>query len=152
MVGGVNRIAGYHRAYEEYRATPAFPYQDITGKNDEESFSNIKAAILAQKPTAVFAISTSLSYITYEVLNELKLKVPEDISLLAFDDERWLALMRISVIGHPTQALAASIVREILSYETADGETYPSATSFKPFLVERQSVLPVRLPNDNAQP
>lgn len=152
MVGGVNRTAGYFRAYEEYHEKPIHAYHDITGKNDEESFSSIKAAILAQRPTAVFAVSTSLSYITYEVLNELKLKVPEDISFLAFDDERWLALMRISVIGHPTQALAASIVREILSYETADGEVYPSATSFKPFLVERQSVLPLHVPKDNNQP
>ena len=60
--------------------------------------------------------------------------------------------MRFSVIGHPTQAIAASIVREILSYETADGEVYPSATSFKPFLVERQSVLPLHVPKDNNQP
>lgn len=148
MIGGVNRVPGYKRAYEEYHLKPAFPFQDVTGRNDEESFSNIKAAILAQKPTAVFSISAAISYITYEVLNELNMQVPDDISFLAFDDERWLQLMRISVIGHPTQALAASIVREILSYETTDGEVYPSATNFKPFLIERRSVKQIRSPEE----
>ncbi|MDO4293106.1 MAG: LacI family DNA-binding transcriptional regulator [Eubacteriales bacterium] len=140
LIGGVNRVNGYLRAYEQLQYTPAFPYRDLTGSNDAESYSNIKAALLAQKPTAVFPVSTSLSYLTYEVIAELKLRIPEDISFLAFDDERWLQLLRISVIGHPTQALASSIVREILSYEENSEEVYPSSTSFKPFLLERSSV------------
>lgn len=141
MIGGINRVAGYLRAYEEFACTPPFPYRDLTGKNESESLENIKKAILAQKPTAVFPISTSLSSITYEVLSELGLRIPENISFLAFDDDRWLQLLHISVIGHPNQALSGSIVREILSYEKAsDGEIYPSSTSFKPFLLERGSV------------
>ena len=144
MIGGVNRIAGYERAYAEFQLTPPFPFHDLTGKDEEESFDNIRRAILTRKPSAVFPVSSSLSYVTYEVLQELKLMIPEDISFLAFDDERWLQLLRISVIGHPTQALSGAIVREILSYETADGDIYPSATSFKPFLIERQSILPFR--------
>lgn len=142
MIGGVNRTAGYERAYAEFQASPPFPFRDLTGKDDEESFENIKNAILSQKPSVVFPVSSSLSYVTYEVLQDLKLAIPGDISFLAFDDERWLQLLRISVIGHPTQALSGSIVREILSYETAEGEVYPSSTTFKPFLVERQSILP----------
>lgn len=145
MVGGINRIAGYQRAYNELGCTPAFPYKDLTGKDEKESYLNIKDAILSQKPTAVFPVSASLSYITYEVLSELQLRIPEDISFLAFDDERWMQLMRISVIGHPSQALANSIVREILSYEAQNTEIYPSATNFKPFLVERESVLPLEM-------
>lgn len=141
MIGGNNRVAGYLRAYEELGLTPPFPYKDITGKDAQENFANIKKALLAQKPTAVFPISYSQSSITYEVLSESGLRIPEDLSFLAFDDERWLQLLHISVIGHPTQALANSIIREILSYESSDGEVYPSATSFKPFLLERRSVL-----------
>lgn len=140
MIGGYNRVNGYLRAYDEFHCTPSFPYCDLTGRNDAESFANIKKAILDQKPTAVFPISNSVSYITYEVLTELQMQVPEDIAFLAFDDERWLQLLRISVIGHPTQALASAIVREILSYEDSDRESYPSATTFKPFLLERKSI------------
>ena len=145
MIGGCNRVAGYQRAYTEYQLSPAFPYVNLVGKSDKESYSNIKQAILSQKPTAVFPVGTSLSYLTYEVLMELNLKIPDDISFLAFDDERWLQLLQISVIGHPTAALASSIVREILSYETIEGKGYASSTSFKPFLTERKSVafLPV---------
>lgn len=146
MIGGANRIAGYQRAYSEQQLTPVFPYEDLTGKNEAESYANIKQAILTQKPTAVFPIGTSMSYLTYEILMELNLQIPNDISFLAFDDERWLQLLQISVIGHPTAALAGSIVREILSYETLEGPCYPSSTSFKPFLEERKSV--ANLPAD----
>lgn len=140
MIGGINRVSGYLRAYNEAGCSPAFAYEDLTGADDEESYAKIQAAISRQKPTAVFPVSASLSYITYRVLEDLNLSVPKDMSFLAFDDERWLQLLQISVIGHPTQALSGSIVREILSYETVEGEIYPSSTSFKPFLVERRSV------------
>lgn len=140
MIGGHNRIEGYLRAYSEHSLTPAFPYKDLTGKDDTDSYSNIKAAILSQKPTAVFPVGTSMSYLTYEILSSLNMRLPDDISFLAFDDDRWLQLLHISVIGHPTLALAGSIVREILSYETTEGEIYPSSTNFKPFLSIRQSV------------
>ena len=149
MIGGVNRTAGYERAYAEFQAVPHHPFQDLTGRDDEESYDNIKNALLTQKPSAVFPVSTSLSYVTYEVLQDLKLEIPRDISFLAFDDERWLQLLHISVIGHPTQALSSSIVREILSYETVDGEIYPSSTTFKPFLIERQSILPFSKMREN---
>ena len=140
MIGGINRVSGYLRAYNESGCSPSWPYVDLTGADDDESYAKIRNAITKQHPTAVFPVSTSLSYITYRVLEDLELSVPRDISFLAFDDERWLQLLQISVIGHPTQALAGSIVREILSYETVEGEVYPSSTSFKPFLVERRSV------------
>lgn len=144
MVGGVNRVEGYTRAFEEIGCKPAFPYQNLSSESKEQNFRKIKAAILRQKPTAIFAIAYDMNYLAYEVLTELNMKVPEDISFLAFDDDRWLQLLRISVIGHPIQALAGSIVREILSYET-ENQIYPSSTSFKPFLIERNSVLSIQV-------
>lgn len=152
MIGGVNRTAGYHRAYEEFNCRPAFPYKDLTGKDEKESYAGIRDAILRQRPTAVFPISASLNQITYEVLTDLNLGIPEAMSFLAFDDERWMQLMHISVIGHPTQALTNAIVREILSYEAADAEIYPSATHFKPFLLERRSVLSCSLESNENLP
>lgn len=140
MAGGINRTQGYKRAYTEFLATPAFPFEDITGKNENETYNNIKSAILAQKPTAIFAISTSISYIALEVLNDFKIKINDDISFLAFDDERWLKLMKISVIAHPTQSLASAVVREILSYENCDNIIHASNITFKPFLIKRESV------------
>ena len=142
MVGGTNRVEGYTRAFEEIGCRPAFPYQNLSSESREQNFEKIKAAILSQKPTAVFAIAYDMNYLAYEVLLKLNLRVPEDISFLAFDDDRWLQLLGISVIGHPIQALSGSIVREILSYEAGD-EVYPSSTSFKPFLIERDSVLSI---------
>ena len=142
MIGGVNRVEGYEKAYQEMGLTPPITYSDLTGDTQESSYNNIKEAILREKPTAVFPVSESLSYITYQVLSDLSMKIPSDISFLSFDDERWLQLLHISVIGHPIQALSNVIVREILSYEKVTDEIYPSTTSFKPFLIERNSVLP----------
>ena len=144
MIGGTNRVEGYIKAYQEKGLTPPISYSDLTGDIDEVSYRNIKEAILREKPTAVFPISESLSYITYQVLSDLSIQIPSDISFLSFDDERWLQLLHISVIGHPVQALSSVIVREILSYEKAAGEVYPSATNFKPFLIERNSIQPYK--------
>ncbi len=145
MIGGINRVEGYIKAYQEIGLTPPITFNDLTGDTEEASFRNIKKAILEEKPTAVFPVSESLSYITYQVLTELSMQIPADISFLSFDDERWLQLLHISVIGHPIQALSNVIVREIMSYENVAGEIYPSATSFKPYLIERNSVLPYKI-------
>lgn len=142
MIGGINRVEGYEKAYQESGLTPPIKFSDLTGSTEEASYHNIKEALLKEKPTAVFSVSEPLSYITYQVLSDLGLQIPSDISFLSFDDERWLQLLHISAIGHPVQALSNVIVREILSYETSDSEVYPSSTSFKPFLIERNSVLP----------
>lgn len=144
MIGGVNRVEGYEKAYQELGLTPPIDFCDLTGNTEEESYHNIKEALLREKPTAVFPISEPLSYVTYQVLSDLSMQIPSDISFLSFDDERWLQLLHISAIGHPTQALSNVIVREILSYEKSAGEEYPSATSFKPYLIERNSVLPYK--------
>lgn len=142
MAGGHNRVDGYRRAYQEFGCEPPFPYEDLSSESPEEISGRIKAAILRQEPTAVFAIAYDMSALAYEALRDLNRQIPRDVSFLAFDDDRWLQLLRISVIGHPLQALSGAVVREILSYEDR-GEISPAAISFKPFLIERQSVLPV---------
>ncbi|MFV0502402.1 MAG: LacI family DNA-binding transcriptional regulator [Lachnospirales bacterium] len=139
MAGGVNRIFGYNRAYSEFGVTPKFPYYDVTDITDDETYENIKNAILTQKPTAIFAISTSITYMVIEALSELKIKFPKDISLLTFDDARWQKLLKISAIGHPVEAFANAIVREVLNLENGNNQ-YPTNTTFKPFLIERNSV------------
>ena len=139
MIGGVNRVEGYHQAYQELGIKPPIEYANLESSRPEESLRNIREAILQYKPTAVFSISERISIITYGVLADLKLKIPDDISFLAFDDAFWLQALNISAIAHPCQFVAKSIAHQIVDREeTADSS--PSKMIFNPYIIERSSV------------
>jgi DNA-binding LacI/PurR family transcriptional regulator len=141
MLGGINRVEGYYAAYRERGMEPPIPYESLEDLSIEDCREKIRHLLFAHQPTAVFSISDQISIITYGILNEMRLRIPEDISLLMFDDTLWGASLKISAIGHPVQGMAKAIVRQILDYADSDSkDQLPSSTTFMPFLIQRSSV------------
>jgi LacI family transcriptional regulator len=143
MIGGYNRIEGFNQAYRERKISPPIPHMPLLDDDLAIFRENIRKAVVETKPSAVFAISDQVSVITYAVLSELKYRVPEDISFLAFDDSFWSESLSISVIRQPVTEIAGSIAGQIANYSRAGTGTLsltPSRTTFIPFLVDRNSV------------
>lgn len=141
MLGGINRVDGYYAAFKERGMEPPFPYESLEGLSEKDCREKIRQLIIQHQPTAAFSISDQISITAYGILNELRLRIPEDISLLLFDDTTWGASLNLSAIGHPVEGMAKAIVRQILDY--ADAQTkhqLASYTTFTPFLIERNSV------------
>ena len=141
MLGGINRVEGYYAAYRERGMEPPLPYESLENLNEKDRHQKIRELLNTHRPTAVFSISDQVSIITYGILNEMRLRTPEDVSFLMFDDTSWGASLRLSAIGHPVQGMAKAIVRQILDYAGSGGkDQLPSTTAFMPFLIQRCSV------------
>ncbi len=97
----VDRIQGCHQAYRKAGITsPEIPVVPLpVGVTAQEVFQCIKKA----RPTAIIAVSEMLGLATYNALSRLDLRVPQDVSLIVFDDTAWTQAMGITVIKHDDQ-------------------------------------------------
>jgi LacI family transcriptional regulator len=78
---------------------------------------------LEEPPTALFALTGSVAIGAFRAIRERGLRVPEDVSLLAFDNYEWTALVEpgIDVIEQPVHAMGLAAVETL--FRTIDGST-----------------------------
>ncbi|CAM5485326.1 MULTISPECIES: LacI family DNA-binding transcriptional regulator [Streptomyces] len=139
---GLARIEGYRAALREagvedtetYLRTGAFHGQD--------------PAVLArglldspEPPTAVFATDSLIALGVLSAARELGLRVPEDLSVVTFDDTDWARALRprISVVAQPVQELGATAVRSLIARVQGGGHR-PEHTTLPTEFIERESV------------
>lgn len=82
----------------------------LAGSNDVESAMRAIEPILSSRdrPTALFAATESMTLGALKALAQLRISLPKDISLLAFDEAEWLTAFRpfISTVSQPADAFA----------------------------------------------
>jgi LacI family transcriptional regulator len=77
---------------------------------------------LPDSPSAIFVTNNQMTLGTFYALKERKLRCPEDISLVSFDDHDWAPLFSpsITVVRQPTYGLgqtAASLLMQLIEGE-----------------------------------
>ncbi len=95
----------------------------------------------AEAPTALFTTDGTMSEGTMRALTELKLSIPQDVSIICFDDLDWMSFHRpgITTVSQPRLAMGEAAARMLL--ERIRGEGYPPRTVLMPAeLIERGSV------------
>lgn len=83
-----NRYLGYKRALEEAGIPCEERYVTSASNMTEESTNNLTRRLLYQskKPTAIVAFNDNISMAVYKAVKECGLSVPDDISIIGFDD------------------------------------------------------------------
>ncbi|WEV38911.1 GntR family transcriptional regulator [Lactobacillus sp. ESL0680] len=86
---GVHRMDGFVEAYQETNSN--LSNSSIIMYNSHDPFQAISKKIAfylkdSQKPTAIACYNDSLALLVLDMLKKMQLKVPEDISLVGFDD------------------------------------------------------------------
>jgi LacI family transcriptional regulator len=142
---GDDRLLGYRQALQEY----ALEYRQewvIKGDFTEMSGYRGMAKLLAAKerPTAVFCASDMMAIGAMRVLSELGLRVPEDISMIGFDDIELARYVTpgLTTIRQNTEQMGKMAATELLGLMNT--EKPPSVLSVETCLVERQSVRNMR--------
>ena len=133
------RPRGFARAFEEMDVPlPEVPLIRIhVFERPEEK---IKEVIRKYRPTAIIP-SGPLSIPAMTALRELNLSVPEDISLVIYDDQQWAALTGITVVGHPMQQIGNRIAEMMLmNMRNEDAISGINHNVLDPYLVVRKSV------------
>ena len=140
------RLLGYIRAHR-IEGLPVDPR--LTIRAGGYSASAAQAALprlmkVPDPPTALFTTDGTMSEGAMRGLSELKLSIPQDLSIICFDDLDWMSFHRpgITTIAQPRLAMGEAAARMLL--ERIHGEDYPPRTVLMPAeLIERGSVAPL---------
>ena len=90
----------------------------------------------------MFATTGSMATGAYRALLELGLRVPDDVSLLAFDDYPWMRLVTpgIDTLAQPVEAMGKAAVRILFDRMRRGAEAPVERLRFPATLITRGSV------------
>ncbi|MER6677947.1 substrate-binding domain-containing protein [Streptomyces sp. NPDC000983] len=138
------RVAGYRSALASAGVRHRPEYIRHAGADENLARRRTRELLdLAEPPTAVFVCSDRLVHGVYDALAERGLAVPEDVSVVGFDDlpeSRWIT-PALTTVRQPLSEIAATALR--LLVRTMDGDRPESTrTELSTRLVERASTAP----------
>lgn len=140
------RLAGYHTALHEAGVVSDPPLVQPGDFMAEGGYAATHALLRAQEPpTAIFAGSDLQAMGVYKALHEHGLRVPDDMSVVGFDDVPLSGLLApaLTTVRQPLRemgALATGMLLRIVAGESLESTRVELATS----LVVRKSCLPRR--------
>lgn len=135
------KIKGYSRACEEYGLDPEAGIVSLPFDNNLDGL--IAGAIASTNATALISATIPITLATLKACQKCGFSIPDDLSIVAYDDSRWLEFLDITAITHPMQqigdSLADVLFRNIEAYQNG---TIPPLErhSVKPYLLLRNSV------------
>jgi LacI family transcriptional regulator len=141
------RLAGYKRALKDHGIAVRPALIRSGSFHRDHAIDDATALIRARPaPTAIFAANNILAEGTLVALGQLGLRVPRDMSLIAFDDEPWMSMVEpaITTVRQPVVDIARSAAELALRRLREGREGRPSTVVFRTELVERASVAQLR--------
>ncbi len=146
MMSGARRYAGFEQAFagldrvnvERFVGT----YTIETGRAAARQFLNVPV-----RPTAIFATSDEITIGVMEVLREAGVSIPEEVSIVGFDDVGPLHLFSpaVTAVRQPLHQLGQRALEILLQTVAADAEPVHQEELLPVTLIERDSVAsPIR--------
>jgi LacI family transcriptional regulator len=143
-----DRQLGAFRAAHERGITipPEYRQPSISSGFPNKGYREMKELLrLKQRPTAVFVVSDRAAFGALEAAKEIGLRVPDDISIVGFDDEVWAehAKPPLTTVRYPRQEMGAMAMERLLR-RIENPSTPPFRTHLYTELVVRMSSAPPR--------
>ena len=140
------RLRGYRAGLKEAGIQPAAALlrgSDFTAESGYRSALEFCRA--AKCPTALLALGNLLALGTVRAIHECGLRVPQDISMVSFDEQPWAAFLSpsLTTVAQPVEALAEEAFARLLTAmrgEAAPGRL-PNVVTLPVRLICRESVL-----------
>ncbi|CAK7281671.1 LacI family DNA-binding transcriptional regulator [Streptomyces sp. RM1] len=141
------RIDGY-RAAMETAGLPVDSSLVLDGDFHHEAGYRLGLELLRRpdRPTAIFAGNDLQALGLYEAARELGLRIPEDLSVVGFDDlpvARWVG-PPLTTVRQPLTEMAEAAARLVLELGSAQEERAATRLELATSLVVRSSTAPVR--------
>jgi LacI family transcriptional regulator len=137
------RIDGYRAALHE-AGIHVVPELIVLGGWDIEKLADKvrKLCDSADCPTAFLATDSSVALVLLKVLREMNLSVPDDVSLISFDDADWTAAVTppLTVVSQPIRELATAATEDLVARLTGVATDFGKETLLAATLIERDSV------------
>ena len=138
---GLERLDGYLDALKAHQlpVKPHFiEHGDYTGPSARPAAKRLLER--RDRPTAMFAASDAMAVAVMDVAGELRLRVPEDLSVIGFDDSAvaQAAKVPLTTVWQPLSRVG-ELATEILAKSMAQRRRTPVKKWLETKLVERQS-------------
>jgi LacI family transcriptional regulator len=140
------RRKGYRRALND----AGIPYDETLissadGSFAEDGYIATRRLLERHQPTALFCFNDRMAMGAYRAANELRLRIPDDISIIGFDNQTIVADALhpgLTTMALPYYEMGALAVETLLADVTGDGRRSPVKHSLRSTLVRRASVAP----------
>lgn len=137
------RLNGYLRVLEDYEMT-VYPEYIIDGNYDFDSgYQGIRHLwALPERPTAVFVTNYHTSLGALVAINHLGIQVPEELSIVAFDDMELFSIVQphLTAVRQPFEQLMAEACKVLDRRMKEDFEGFPAKKRLKAEVIYRDSV------------
>jgi DNA-binding LacI/PurR family transcriptional regulator len=135
------RLMGYRRALQEHGIAVPDELIKIGSFHRDHAVEDATALIRAA-PTAIFAANNILAEAVLIALDAEGLRVPRDVSVVAFDDVQWMSMVEpaVTTVQQPVADIARSAAELVLRRLREGRDGGPSTVTFRTELVERASV------------
>ena len=135
FVGGENRRIGFWRGIDN----AGIPHEEIQTLHDLASPDEIMAAIKSFHPTAIFSVGDTNEFV-WKAIQTLELSIPDDLSVVVYDNTKWISLVGLTAIGHNLEQIAETVIQQLLKRLNGEAPSTPVRIVLDPFIVERKSV------------
>jgi DNA-binding LacI/PurR family transcriptional regulator len=139
---GVGRLSGYRAALRAAKVRFDQKLVVRVGFGSGDAAAAL-ASLLDSQPdvTAVFAANNLMASGAWQELRHRRLRVPKDISLVAFDDLPWMTMVQppISAVSQPVVALGARAAELLLARLSGDLTGPPERVCLEPTFEPRGS-------------
>lgn len=135
------RIEGYRKALAEAGIPQDPALVDTHAVNSKDAYqSTIRLCNRPDRPTALFTTSNLMTLGAMRALRDLPLRVPDDISLVGFDDLEWTTLVDppVTVVEQPTSKVGEEVGHRIIN-RLGDHDSRPVHTKLPARLIDRGS-------------
>lgn len=142
----IERKKGYLDAMEEYEATVKAEWI-ITDEFKIDSGYKNAVNLLDQKerPTAIFAGNDAIATGVYRAARELDIRIPEDLSVVGFDDSEYAQILypMLTTVRTPIYDMGKRAVE--FGIQSIEGKKkYKETIVFRPTFIERESTVQLR--------
>ncbi len=141
---GNSRLQGYYQALKDYNITPNLAYVLPGDYRLMSGYLNGKQLLQTQDLTAIFSCNDMMTIGLLRYLNEVKLKVPDELSLVSYDHilEFYAADQEITAVEQDVNVLSDTAVELMLV--NIEQLQPPQSVCLKPALIEKFSVKKIR--------
>jgi GntR family transcriptional regulator of arabinose operon len=142
---GIHRMNGYITQCEK-NEIPLSPNQILTYLSEEVIAilpQRIEAVLKSEKrPTGIFCYNDEIAYMVLNIANKLNINVPENLSIIGFDDSILASIMepKLTSITHPKEEMGRDAAKLIIKLINNDNHfTDTDSILYEPKLIIRNS-------------